>query len=523
MGGISRALISVSDKTGVVDFARGLVAHQVELLSTGGTARLLREAGLPVIEVADYTGFPEMLDGRLKTLHPKIHGGLLARRDDARHQQDMQKQGFPAIDLLCVNLYPFEETIAKEGVGLDEAIEQIDIGGPTMLRAGAKNWQGVTVLVDPADYPLVLQEMHASQGGVGAKLRFRLAAKVFAHTARYDGLIANHLSRHLDSLEEPNDFPQILTLQLTQKQGLRYGENPHQRAAFYADNSSSGLAQAQQLQGKELSYNNLSDSDAAVNLVVEFTEPACAIIKHGNPCGAAIGRDASDAFSRAWSADPVSAFGSVIACNRPIDAGVAQLLTESFIEVVLAPAIDADAAAILARKKNLRVLAFGDVAQWRQPGAWDYKRIRGGLLLQEYDDLVEDEAQWRVVSERQPSAAELQDLRFAWKVAKHVRSNAIVYAADGRTLGVGAGQMSRVDAARCGAAKAEELGFSLQGAALASDAFFPFRDGVDAAAKAGVKAVIQPGGSVRDAEVIASANENGIAMISTSVRHFRHG
>ncbi|MEL5849032.1 MAG: bifunctional phosphoribosylaminoimidazolecarboxamide formyltransferase/IMP cyclohydrolase [Candidatus Igneacidithiobacillus chanchocoensis] len=523
MGGISRALISVSDKTGVVDFARGLVAHQVELLSTGGTARLLREAGLPVIEVADYTGFPEMLDGRLKTLHPKIHGGLLARRDDARHQQDMQEQGFPAIDLLCVNLYPFAETIAKEGVGLDEAIEQIDIGGPTMLRAGAKNWQGVTVLVDPADYPLVLQEMHASQGGVGAKLRFRLAAKVFAHTARYDGLIANHLSRHLDSLEEPNDFPQVLTLQLTQKQGLRYGENPHQRAAFYADGSASGLARAQQLQGKELSYNNLSDSDAAVNLVVEFTEPACAIIKHGNPCGAAIGRDAADAFSRAWSADPVSAFGSVIACNRPIDASVAQLLTESFIEVVLAPAIDAEAVAILARKKNLRVLAFGDVAQWRQPGAWDYKRIRGGLLLQEYDDLVEDEAQWRVVSERQPSAADLQDLRFAWKVAKHVRSNAIVYAADGRTLGVGAGQMSRVDAARCGAAKAEELGFSLQGAVLASDAFFPFRDGVDAAAKAGVKAVIQPGGSVRDAEVIASANEHGIAMIFTSVRHFRHG
>ncbi|MEY2341201.1 bifunctional phosphoribosylaminoimidazolecarboxamide formyltransferase/IMP cyclohydrolase [Acidithiobacillus sp. IBUN Pt1247-S3] len=523
MGGITRALISVSDKQGVVEFARGLSAHGVELLSTGGTARLLREAGLAVIEVADYTGFPEMLEGRLKTLHPKIHGGLLARRDDPQQEEDMRRAGIPPIDLLCVNLYPFAATIAQPDVTLDEAIEQIDIGGPTMLRAGAKNWQGVTVVVDPADYELVLQEMEQSHGGVGAKLRYRLAAKVFAHTARYDGLIADHLSRHLDDLEKPDDFPQIITLQLEQRQNLRYGENPHQRAAFYADASGTGLAHAKQLQGKELSYNNLGDSDAAINLVLEFAEPACAIIKHGNPCGTAIGRDAADAFARAWSADPVSAFGSVIACNRVIDAGLAQAITESFIEVILAPEIAPEAAAILARKKNLRVLAYGAPESWRQAGAWDFKRVRGGLLLQDFDDLVEDEGQWRVVSERSPSAEEQRDLRFAWKVAKHVRSNAIVYAADGRTLGVGAGQMSRVDAARCGATKAEELGFSLQGAALASDAFFPFRDGVDAAGTAGVKAIIQPGGSIRDEEVIASANEHGIAMIFTSVRHFRHG
>jgi len=523
MGGITRALISVSDKTGVVEFARNLAAHGVELLSTGGTARLLREAGLTVIEVADYTGFPEMLEGRLKTLHPKIHGGLLARRDDPQHQEDMRREGIPPIDLLCVNLYPFEATIARPGVTLEEAIEQIDIGGPTMLRAGAKNWEGVTVVVDPADYELVLREMEQSRGGVGAKLRFRLAVKVFAHTARYDGLIANHLSRHLDDPGEADVFPRILTLQLEQKQGLRYGENPHQQAAFYADASGSGLAHAQQLQGKELSYNNLGDSDAAVNLVLEFAEPACAIIKHGNPCGAAIGRDAADAFARAWSADPVSAFGSVIACNRSIDAVLAQAMTESFIEVVLAPEVTREAADILARKKNLRVLAFGDPQQWRQANAWDFKRVRGGLLLQDFDDLVEDEGQWRIVTAREPSTDEYRDLRFAWKIAKHVRSNAIVYANAGRTLGVGAGQMSRVDAARCGAAKAEELGFSLQGAALASDAFFPFRDGVDAAAAAGVKAIIQPGGSIRDEEVIASANEHGIAMVFTSVRHFRHG
>ena len=523
MGGIRRALISVSDKEGVIAFAQGLAHHHVELLSTGGTARLLREAGLAVIEVADYTGFPEMLEGRLKTLHPEIHGGLLARRDDPKHEEDMRQQGIPPIDLLCVNLYPFEATIAQPDVRLEDAIEQIDIGGPTMLRAGAKNWQGVTVVVDPADYEAVLREMEQSRGGVGAKLRFQLAAKVFAHTARYDGLIANHLSRHLDNLEEPDDFPRILTLQLEQQQTLRYGENPHQRAAFYADASPSGLAQAQQLQGKELSYNNLSDSDAAINLVREFAEPACAIIKHGNPCGTAIGQDIADAFARAWSADPVSAFGSVIACNRPITAALAQVMSESFIEVILAPQVEAEAATTLARKKNLRVLAYGGLETQQQAAGWDLKRVRGGLLLQDFDDLVEDETLWRVVSERQPTAEERRDLRFAWKVAKHVRSNAIVYAAAGRTLGVGAGQMSRVDAARCGAAKAEELGFSLQGAALASDAFFPFRDGVDAAGATGVKAIIQPGGSIRDEEVIASANEQGIAMIFTGVRHFRHG
>ncbi|MCE5388091.1 MAG: bifunctional phosphoribosylaminoimidazolecarboxamide formyltransferase/IMP cyclohydrolase [Acidithiobacillus sp.] len=523
MGAITRALISVSDKRGVVDFARQLREFQVNILSTGGTARLLREAGITVQEVSDYTGFPEMLDGRLKTLHPKIHGGLLARRDDPAHQADMAHQGFPAIDLLCVNLYPFEATVNKEGVSLDEAIEQIDIGGPTMLRAGAKNWQGVTVLVDPDDYESVLLEMRASQGGVGSKLRFRLAAKVFAHTARYDGVIANHLSRYLEDQEHPATFPQILTLQLAQQQELRYGENPHQRAAFFGDGSNLGLSQAKQLQGKELSYNNLGDSDAAINLVREFHEPACAIIKHGNPCGVALGKDAADAFARAWSADPISAFGSVIACNRPIEEELAQALLEPFIEVLLAPAVTPGGMAILSRKKNLRILVTDSVELWQERGGWDFKRVRGGFLVQDFDDVQESPDHWRLVSSRTPSASEKGDLIFAWKVAKHVRSNAIVYAAHGRTLGIGAGQMSRVDAARCGAAKAAELGFDLQGAVLASDAFFPFRDGVDAAGQAGVTAIVQPGGSIRDEEVIAAAEAHGIAMLFTGTRHFRHG
>ena len=522
MGEITRALISVSDKRGVVYFSRRLHEQGVTILSTGGTARLLQEAGIPVQPVEDYTGFPELLDGRLKTLHPKIHGGLLAKRDDPRHMEEIRIHEIPAIDLLCVNLYPFEATITRPDTGLGEAIEQIDIGGPTMLRAGAKNWESVTVLVDPDDYPAVLREMEQSHGGVGARLRYQLATKVFAHTARYDGLVANYLARQGEE-DTPDSFPRILTLQLTRLQELRYGENPHQKGAFYADGSGTGLAQTRQLQGKELSYNNLSDSDSAVSLVLEFPDPACTIIKHGNPCGVATGRDSLDAFLRAWSSDPVSAFGSVIAFNHPLDQATAKALSERFVEVILAPSVTQEAVELLARKKNLRLISFGSEQSWYQPGSWDFKRVQGGLLVQDRDVLPETRESWRVASERIPTEEEWADLAFAWRVAKHVRSNAIVYAASGKTLGIGAGQMSRVDAAKCGASKAQELGFGLQGSALASDAFFPFRDGVDTSAAAGVTAIIQPGGSIRDGEVIASANEHGIAMVFTSVRHFRHG
>ncbi len=521
MGEITRALISVSDKRGVVEFARRLRDFGVEILSTGGTAKALMADGVAVQEVRDYTGFPELLEGRLKTLHPKIHGGLLAKRDNSDHIRQMAEHGIPAIDLLCVNLYPFAETIARAGCNLEEAIEHIDIGGPTLLRAGAKNWEGVTVLVDPDDYTTVLQEMEKSHGGVGANTRFRLATKVFAHTARYDGAIANYLSS-LGPDGNRTAYPQTLSLQFEKVQDLRYGENPHQTAAFYRDGSGGGLADARQLQGKELSYNNIGDGDAAVALVMEFAEPACCVVKHGNPCGVAVGPDLLSAYQRAWAGDPVSAFGGILACNRPLDAQTAELMSGQFVEMVLAPAISPDARSILAKKKNLRVLAFDDGRAWRR-GGWDYTRVRGGLLVQDFDQAMEAETDWKVVSERAPTAQESRDLAFVWRVGKYVRSNAIVYGREGQTIGIGAGQMSRVDAAKCGAAKALDLGFDLHGAALASDAFFPFRDGVDAAAAAGVKAIIQPGGSIRDAEVIASANEHGIAMIFTGVRHFRHG
>ncbi|WCE94700.1 bifunctional phosphoribosylaminoimidazolecarboxamide formyltransferase/IMP cyclohydrolase [Acidithiobacillus ferriphilus] len=521
MGEITRALISVSDKRGVVEFARRLQDFGVEILSTGGTAKVLMADGVAVQEVSDYTSFPELLEGRLKTLHPKIHGGLLAKRGNSSHVRQMAEHGIPAIDLLCVNLYPFAETVASADCTLEEAIENIDIGGPTMLRAAAKNWENVTVLVDPDDYPAVLQEMEQSYGGIGASTRFRLATKVFAHTTQYDGAIANYLSR-FNPDGSRTIFPQTLSLQFEKVQDLRYGENPHQTASFYRDGSGGGLANARQLQGKELSYNNIGDGDAAVALVMEFAEPACCVVKHGNPCGAAVGLDLLGAYQRAWAGDPVSAFGGIIACNRPLDAQTAELMSGQFVEMVLAPTISPDARPILAKKKNLRVLAFDDGRAWRRAG-WDYKRVRGGLLVQDFDQSIEAEADWKVVSERAPTTQEARDLAFVWRVGKYVRSNAIVYGREGQTIGIGAGQMSRVDAARCGAAKALELGFDLHGAALASDAFFPFRDGVDAAAAAGVKVIIQPGGSIRDEEVIASANEHGIAMVFTGVRHFRHG
>ncbi|MGC8467188.1 MAG: bifunctional phosphoribosylaminoimidazolecarboxamide formyltransferase/IMP cyclohydrolase [Acidithiobacillus sp.] len=521
MGEIRRALISVSDKRGVVDFARQLREFGVEILSTGGTAIALREAGLDVIDVSDYTGFPELLGGRLKTLHPRIHGGLLARRDDADHQQQMAEQDIPPIDLLCVNLYPFAQTVARPDVTLAQAVEQIDIGGPTMLRAAAKNWEGVTVLVDPEDYPRVLQEMASSQGGVGAKLRLQLATKVFAHTARYDGAIADYLSRQGNDGATAS-FPQVLTLQLHKVQELRYGENPHQRAAFYREDEATGLAALQQSQGKELSYNNLSDSDAALALIAEFDAPACVIVKHGNPCGVALGDTLHSAIQRAWAADPVSAFGSVVACNRPLDADSAAFFAGVFVEVILAPDLDPSAQELLQGKRNLRLLRIPDIRPWQQPGL-DFKRVCGGLLVQDRDIRREPPEEWRVVTRRAPSPQELDDLAFAWTLAHHVRSNAIVYVAQKQSLGIGAGQMSRVDAARCGAEKAKALGFDLRGSVLGSDAFFPFRDGVDTAAAVGVRAIIQPGGSIRDEEVIAAADEADIAMVFTSVRHFRHG
>jgi len=521
MGEIRRALISVSDKRNVVDFARQLREFGVEILSTGGTASSLREAGIDVVEVSDYTGFPELLDGRLKTLHPRIHGGLLARRDDPQHQRQMVEQDIPPIDLLCVNLYPFAQTVAKPDVTLSEAVEQIDIGGPTLLRAAAKNWEGVTVLVDPEDYPRVLQEMAASKGGVGAKLRLQLAIKVFAHTARYDGAIADYLSRHTSD-GTTMAFPEVLTMQLHKVQELRYGENPHQRAAFYREDEVTGLAALEQLQGKELSYNNLSDSDAALALIAEFDAPACVIVKHGNPCGVALGDDLHAAIQRAWAADPVSAFGGVVACNRPLDADSAAFFAGVFVELILAPEVAGSAQELLRTKRNLRLLRIPDLRPWRQPGL-DLKRVCGGLLLQDRDIRQEPPAEWRVVTRRAPSPEELADLAFAWTLAHHVRSNAIVYVRQGQSLGIGAGQTSRVDAARCGAEKAKSLGFDLRGSVLGSDAFFPFRDGVDTAAAVGVRAIIQPGGSIRDEEVIAAADEADIAMVFTSVRHFRHG
>ncbi|MEK8090788.1 bifunctional phosphoribosylaminoimidazolecarboxamide formyltransferase/IMP cyclohydrolase [Thermithiobacillus plumbiphilus] len=522
MAEIKRALISVSDKTGVVELARALQGFGVEILSTGGTAKLLNDAGIPVIEVADYTGSPEMMDGRLKTLHPKIHGGLLGRRDLPEHVAQMAEHDIPNIDLLVVNLYPFEATIAKPDCTLAEAIEQIDIGGPTMLRAAAKNHQAVTVVVDASDYARVLEEMRKSGGGVGAALRFELARKVFEHTAHYDGAIANYLGT-IRNDGSADKFPHTLNLQFERVQAMRYGENPHQDAAFYREASYDGpsIANADQRQGKELSYNNVADLDAALALVQEFEEPACAIIKHANPCGAATGKDLAEAYERAFAGDPVSAFGGIIAFNRPLDGATAEGLLRQFMEAVIAPDISPEAAAILGSKKNVRVLASGAMRAAGSNG-WDFKRVRGGMLVQEMDLRRLCDADIQVVTERQPTAEELEDLRFAWAVVKHVRSNAIVYARGGQTLGIGAGQMSRVDAARFGALKAQDAGHELAGCALASDAFFPFRDGVDAAAKAGVKAIIQPGGSIRDEEVIQAANEHGIAMVFTGVRHFKH-
>ncbi len=520
---IRRALISVSDKNGVVEFARALKALQVEILSTGGTAKLLADNGVAVIEVSDYTGFPEMLDGRVKTLHPKIHGGILGRRDLDSHVQAMKQRDIPPIDLVVVNLYPFEDTVARKDCRLDDAIENIDIGGPTLLRAAAKNHGAVTVIVDAADYATVLEEMKQRQGSVSDATRFRLATKAFAHTAAYDGAIANYLGR-----ENPGgaraDFPGTFNAQFTHVMSLRYGENPHQKAAFYVERrpAEACVATARLLQGKELSFNNIADADAALECVKSFDDTACVIVKHANPCGVAIADSVLDAYKHAYVTDPTSAFGGIIAFNRPLDAATAKaILDRQFVEVIVAPAVRDDARPVLAAKPNVRVLETGAWGATR-PTDLDFRRVTGGLLVQDADRGMVTEKELKVVTKRQPSPQELRDLLFAWKVVKFVKSNAIVYCKEGRTIGVGAGQMSRVYSARIASIKATDAGLEVQGSVMASDAFFPFRDGLDQAAEVGITAVIQPGGSMRDKEVIEAADQHGIAMVFTGMRHFRH-
>jgi phosphoribosylaminoimidazolecarboxamide formyltransferase/IMP cyclohydrolase len=517
---VKQALISVSDKTGVVELARALAQMQVAILSTGGTAKLLAQNGIAVTEVAEYTGYPEMLDGRLKTLHPMIHGGLLARRDVPAHMAAIKDAGIEPIDLAVVNLYPFNETIAKPGCTLADAIENVDIGGPTMLRSAAKNHAGVAVLVDPADYPTLLEELRANGGRVSAATRFALAKKVFTHTAAYDGAISNYLTG-LDAEYKSRDYPERLTLQFARVQDMRYGENPHQSAAFYRDMqpAAGSLAGYTQLQGKELSYNNVGDADAAWECVKSFPEPACVIVKHANPCGVAIGDNVLEAYQRALQTDPTSAFGGIIAFNRPLDAPTAEAVTKQFVEVLIAPSYDAAAKQALTSKANVRVLVVPLAAGANR---YDFKRVGGGLLAQTPDTKNVLTAELRVVSRKQPGESELRDLLFAWRVAKFVKSNAIVFCGSGHTLGVGAGQMSRVDSARIAAIKAKNAGLSLAGSFVASDAFFPFRDGVDVVAEAGAKAIIQPGGSMRDEEVVAAADERGLVMVYTGIRHFRH-
>ena len=517
---ISRALISVSDKTGVVELARSLSALGVEILSSGGTARLLSEHGVAAIEVSDYTGFPEMMDGRVKTLHPKIHGGILGRR--GVDEDVMRAYHIDPIDLVVVNLYPFEQTVAKPECDLATAIENIDIGGPALIRAAAKNHDAVAVVVDPADYRTLLDELHANQGALTDTTRFRLATKAFAHTSSYDGVIAEYLNKRA---EEPEAFPAMLMLRFRRAQLMRYGENPHQRAAFYVEGCvpAGSIASARQLQGKELSYNNIADADAALECVKSFENlPACVIVKHANPCGVAQGASLLEAYERAYATDPTSAFGGIIAFNQPLDAATAKAIIErQFVEVIVAPGVSADATAVLAAKQNVRVL---DCGRWPPAAApaLDFKRVNGGLLVQDRDDGTISRDQLRTVTRRAPTEREVVDLLFAWKTVKFVKSNAIVCCKDRQTVGIGAGQMSRVYSARIAALKAADAGLDIQGSVMASDAFFPFRDGVDSAAAAGVTAVIQPGGSVRDQEVIAAADEHGMAMVFTGMRHFRH-
>lgn len=524
MAKITRALISVSDKNGIVEFAQTLHSEfNIEILSTGGTAKLLADNNIPVIEVSDYTGFPEMMDGRVKTLHPKIHGGLLGRR--GTDEAVMQEHSIPPIDMVIVNLYPFEQATADPKCSLENAIENIDIGGPTMLRAAAKNNKDVTVIVNANDYETVLNEMRNAKGSVSSKTNFDLAIKVYEHTSNYDGNIANYFGKLVENKPEAHaSFPRTFNTQFNLVQGMRYGENPHQNAAFYAEAkpSEACIATATQVQGKELSYNNIGDTDAALECVKQFTQPACVIVKHANPCGVAVADDQFTAYDRAYTTDPTSAFGGIIAFNTPLDAKTAEVIIErQFVEVIIAPSISAEALPVLATKKNVRVLECGEWPVERIAGI-DYKRVNGGLLVQDRDLGMVGESDLTVATKRAPSAQEMQDLLFAWKIAKFVKSNAIVYCKNNMTIGVGAGQMSRVYSAKIAAIKAADAELEVKGSVMASDAFFPFRDGLDQAAEVGVTAVIQPGGSMRDDEVIQAADENDIAMVFTGMRHFRH-
>lgn len=513
---ITRAIVSVTDKTGIVEFCKTLVALQIEILSTGGTAKVLREHQIPVRDVAEYTGFPEILDGRLKTLHPLIEGGILGIRKNKEHQAQMARQGIAPIDMVVVNLYAFEKTVAG-GSALHEAIENIDIGGPTMLRAAAKNWQDVTVVVDPADYKKIASELAANQGVIAEQTNFDLMIKTFQRTAAYDAAISAYLASQ--SGGESKTWPQHVTLQFEKIQDLRYGENPHQAAAVYQQipATSASIAAIKQLHGKELSFNNFIDLEAAYNCVKEFAEPASVIIKHTNPCGVALGKDLVEAFLRARASDPVSAFGGILGFNRRLDQKTAEAIGETFFECILAPGFDDAALAFLKSKKNLRLMVMTDFA----PGGkeWDFKKISGGLLLQDGDDGSVDLKTCQVPTKRKPTADELAELAFAWKIAKHVKSNAIVFTKNRQVLGVGAGQMSRVDSTRIAAMKAQQ---PLAGSVAASDAFFPFRDGLDEIAGHKISAIVQPGGSVKDAEVIKAADEHGLAMVLTGMRHFRH-
>lgn len=518
---VSRALISVSDKNGVVDFARALNALGVELLSTGGTFRLLQENNIAVTEVSDYTGFPEMMDGRVKTLHPKVHGGILGRRgtDDAV----MAEHAIKPIDMVIVNLYPFAATVADPNCTLPNAIENIDIGGPTMVRSAAKNHKDVAIVVNSSDYATVLEEMQANEGQLDYSTRYALMVKAFEHTAGYDGMIANHFGAR-DTDNNERDFSDTFNVQYFKTQEMRYGENPHQKAAFYteANPTEASVATAKQLQGKELSFNNIADTDAALECVKQFDQPACVIVKHANPCGVSVGVDIGTAYNLAFATDPESAFGGIIAFNRELDAKTAEAICEKqFVEVIIAPAVSADALAVVASKKNVRLLECGTWGNQR-PQDFDYKRVNGGLLIQDRDNGMIIEQDLKVVSKRVPTDTEMTDMLFAWKVAKMVKSNAIIYAKNNQTIGVGAGQMSRINSARIAGIKAEHAGLEVVGAVMASDAFFPFRDGIDNAGKAGISCIIQPGGSMRDDEVIAAANEHGMAMVFTGMRHFRH-
>jgi phosphoribosylaminoimidazolecarboxamide formyltransferase/IMP cyclohydrolase len=527
---VQRALISVSDKAGIVDLGRALAALGIEILSTGGTAKLLAEHGVRVVEVSDHTGFPEMLDGRVKTLHPTIHGGLLARREMPEHMQAIAAHGIGTIDLLVVNLYPFEATVARPGCTLEDAIENIDIGGPAMVRSAAKNWRGVGVVTDASQYTSVLAELQRD-GVLSDATRFALAVAAFNRISNYDAAISDYLSA-LQPDGTRSAFPGQTNGRFVKLQDLRYGENPHQSAAFYRDlfPAPGSLVSARQLQGKELSYNNIADADAAWECVKSFDTPACVIVKHANPCGVALGADCLEAYTRAFSTDPTSAFGGIIAFNRPLDGAAAQAVSKQFVEVLMAPGFTAEARAVFASKANVRMLEIaldgvkpdGATAWERGRNAQDVKRVGSGLLIQSADNHELARSDLKVVTKKAPTEAQLTDLLFAWRVGKYVKSNAIVFCGNGQTLGVGAGQMSRIDSARIASIKAENAGLTLKGSVVASDAFFPFRDGLDVVVDAGAVAVIQPGGSVRDDEVIAAADERGVAMVFTGVRHFRH-